>query len=426
MPLSAPCAASSTLTAALLLLPACSAGAVQGGGATDAPPQAPSKPYVTKGPLIAGVTPREAWIAWETAEKRGQSCGEGPPRLVLEAPGKAPASFEDPRCGTIHHVHLSDLSPGTAYAFKLDHGAAHGAPVEGRFSTAPADPNASFQFVVYGDNRDAPAPMPSTRPAHEAVSGAILERERDAAFLVHTGDLALNRLPNRGYQEFFDVERALLASRPIIPVPGTHEKIELDEYDAFVNAASFAGAPHPYYGAADWGGVHFVLLDSFEGPGGKSEIGAEQLRWLEGDLAAAEKAGKLVFAFTHHGPYSHCLKNASCHGGLKPDRGRDALVKILTGHHVAAVFAGPAHYYQRGREGEGCLPYFVVGGGGAPMYEPTHPGPDAPGILVSKKLTSYVVVTVKGRSATFEAKGIDGTVIDSGVLSPAATGTVPR
>ena len=404
-----------------LLLPACSAGTVQGGGASDGKPQAPSKPYVTKGPVITGVTQREAWIAWETAEKRGQGCGEGPPRLVLQAPGKAPASFEDPRCGTIHHVHLSDLAPGTAYTFALDHGNAHGGPVEGRFSTAPADPNASFRFVVYGDNRDAPWPMPSTRPAHEAVSGAILSREPDAAFLVHTGDLALNRPAHHGYQEFFDVERGLLASRPILPVVGNHEKIELDEFDALVNAASFAGAPHPYYGSTDWGGVHFVIIDTFEEHG----LSPEQLRWIESDVAAAEQAGKLVFAVTHQGPYSHCLKNASCHGGLPPKHGRDALVKSLTAHHVAAIFSGHDHYYQRGREGEGCLQYLVVGGGGAPMYEPTPPGPDAPGVAVSKKLTSYVVVTVKGRAATFEAKGTDGSVIDSGALAPAATGPCP-
>jgi hypothetical protein len=101
------------------------------------------------------------------------------------------------------------------------------------------------------------------------------------------------------------------------------------------------------------------------------------------------------------------------------------LAKTLVAHHVAAIFSGHDHYYQHGRGGGGCLDYFVVGGGGAPMYEPTPPGPDAPGVLVSKKASSYMVVTVKGRSATFEAKGTDGSVIDSGVLSPRPTGDCP-
>jgi hypothetical protein len=398
-----------------VLLPACSAGAFQGGSGSA------TKPYVTKGPVITGVTQHEAWVAWETAETRGRGCGDGAPRLVLDIPGKAPASFEDPHCGKVHHVHLEGLAPATAYTFTLDHGAAHGGPVEGRFSTATADPEASFRFVVYGDNRDAPVPMASTRPAHTAIAEAILAHERDAAFLLHTGDLALNLPLQHGYQEFFDVERALLASRPIFPTVGNHEKLELDEFDGLVNAASFARAPHPYYSAADWGAVHFVTLDTFEDHG----IGPAQLAWLEADLAAAEQAGKLVFAVTHQGPYSHCVKGGSCHGGLPKDRGHDALVKTLTAHHVAAIFSGHDHYYQRGREGEGCLQYLVVGGGGAPMYDPAQPGPDAPGVLFAKKLTSYVTVTVKGHAATFEAKGTDGSVIDSGVLAPAATGPCP-
>lgn len=377
-------------------------------------------PYVTKGPVIAGVTQDEAWIAWETAELRDPSkgCVDGAPTVLLSAGNEPGAPFADKACLRIHHVHLTALRPATSYAFALDHGKAHPATVKGRFSTAPTAADAAFSFVIYGDNRDSGPFQASTRPNHEAVAAAILKREGEAAFLVHTGDLALNLPlfsgPDRGYGEFFDVERALLASRPLFPTVGNHEKLELSEFDALVNARSFSRDPHPYYGAMEWGGVHFVFLDSFEEVG----IGLEQQRWLESDLAQARREDKLVLAVAHQGPYSHCSRAGLCHGGLTASHGRDALVKLLVDHQVAAIFAGHDHYYQRGREGPGCLHYFVVGGGGAPMYDPSPPGPDAPGVLAAKKLTSYVVVTVKGRAATFEAKGTDGAVFDSGVLAP--------
>lgn len=399
-----------TALTTLLFLPACSVGSV-----------------VTKGPVIAGVTQREAWVAWETSGRQGQDCGLAP-RVTLSANGQPVGSFGALPCSKTHQVHLADLRPATAYTIGLNHGKDHPTPVDGHFSTAPTDPEATFRFVIYGDNRDASIGKPSTRHNHEAVAAAILNHERDAAFLVHTGDLALNvplvSGPDRGYAEFFDVERALLSSRPIFAVVGNHEKIELDEFDGLINARSFAGDPHPYYSAVDWGAVHFVFIDTFE----KAGVGPEQLAWLEGDLATAHKGGKVIFAITHQGPFSHCRDDGHCHGGLPVTRGRNALLKLLAHHEVAAIFAGHDHYYQRGREGvgEGCLPYFVVGGGGAPMYEPTMPGPDAPGVFVSKKLTSYVVATVKGHAVTFEAKGTDGSVFDSGVLSPMARGECPQ
>jgi len=383
-------------------------------------------PYVTKGPVISGVSRTEAWVAWATAHHQGTgtvcttdswtgSPNTDVPALALSPSVPAGSVFRDSNCSRDHKVHLTGLSPGVRYAFSLDKPWVGGTPATGSFTTAPDGVDGRFSFVVYGDTRDNPTLQASTRPDHLAVSAAVLG-ETDASFLLNTGDLALNILAvsgdDRGYTEFFEVERQLLANRPVFTVIGNHETIDTSDFDAIMNAPGFDGSPHPYYASVEWGQVHVAFVDAFEGPptslgfGGRAPaVSPSQLAWLESDLANARESGRIVFLVAHQGPYSHS-NDASAHGG-SPDV-RDRVVPLMLRYGVRAVFAGHDHYYQRGHEG--CVDYFVVGGGGAPMYEPDA---SAPGVAVAVKAPSYAVVTVDGQRATLLAKKTDGTLIDS-------------
>jgi 3',5'-cyclic AMP phosphodiesterase CpdA len=381
-------------------------------------------PHVTKGPVITGVTQSEAWISWETSVPLGKGKGcrlKGAASFTITPPVVGKKAFSDPTCGQIHHVHLTGMKADTRYllTFPQRYDKSHAAG--GDFVTAPADAKKSFKFIVYGDNRDAPPPQPQTRLDHEAVASAIRRMDWDAAFLLHTGDLALN-LPiaadhERGYAEFFDIERAILASRPVYTVVGNHETIDMGEFDALVNPGSFEKSAHPYWSSYDWGRVHFTLVDSFEGPvreKGDREpgISVEQANWLDADLKGASERGQMIFLASHQSPFSHVLAGQKGHGGSTSVA--NVLVPLMLKYKVATIFAGHDHFYERGHEG--CIDYFVVGSGGAPMYEPDT---KATGVAVAKKQTAYVVVTVNDEGATAVAKGTTGEILDTFKLMPA-------
>ena len=387
-------------------------------------------PFVVKGPVIVGVKPTEAWVTWQTSHHQGKatkvSCAAGSPN------GKAPAltlastdgpgvRFEDPTCSRQHRVHLTALKPGTRYHFTLDRPFAGGAAAEGSFGTPPEKPEGTVRFVVYGDNRDNPITEASTRPAHEAVVKGILARESDADFLLHTGDAALN-LPavsgdDRGYAEFFEVERALLASRPVEMAFGNHESIDPAFYDALLSGPMLAGLAHPHYYSFDWGPVHVAVLDAFENPPKaptpqrEPGVSDAQAKWLDGDLAAAKAKGQQLFLLSHQGAFSHG-ENGAGHGG-SPDM-QKKVVPLMIKHGVLGMFAGHDHYYQRGREG--CTGYYVVGAGGAPEYKPDA---KAPGVVQVHSAPSYLSVTVGPDGAHAEAREAGGEVFDRFDFAPA-------
>ncbi|MBI5477927.1 MAG: metallophosphoesterase family protein [Deltaproteobacteria bacterium] len=406
-------------------------------------------PFVNKGPVITGVTATEAWVAWYTIHHQGTgstcsydwSVSSGPdsykntnvPTLTLSPAAGSGSTFQDPSCDQFHKTHLTGLAPGTRYSFTLDMPYdATPTPATGSFTTAPTGSTGVFQFLVYGDNRNGVGVVQTdTRPLHETLAGALAGLTA-VAFIAHTGDFALN-LPlasgdDRGWTEFFEVERQILRGHPIFPVLGNHESISTSFYDGLLNPAAMAGSTHPYYYSIDWGQVHIAFLDSFEGsqtiidvtprnPG----LTDEQAAWLDADLGAARAAGKLLFVVSHQGAYSYS-NDTSAHGG-GPDV-KAKVVPLMVKHGVLALFAGHDHYYQRGRED--CTDYFVIGGGGADEYEPD---PTAAGVAVAQRTVSFGIVTIDGTAAHIDvydatAPWPGGTppfqVIDSFDLTPAS------
>lgn len=391
-------------------------------------------PYVLKGPVITGVGQNDAWVAWYTAHHQGESSfmnecyndaltgspNDTIPTLTLTSGGK----YADSTCDRYHKVHLTGLAPNTEYSFSLDMPNADGTPALGRFGTAPAPGDTTgFKFLIYGDDRDNPVTSASTRPDHEALVAAMLAQDGDAAFLMNVGDYALNYPAvsgdDRGYAEFFDVERELLASRSIAPVFGNHESIDTTFFDGLLSAPTFAGAPHPYYFSFDWGRLHIACLNSFEGPtdillGGARQpaLSDAQAQWLDADLGAAKSAGKLLLILIHQGAFSHGIGDTP-HGGLPDVQAK--VVPLMLKHGVLGVFAGHDHYYQRGHEG--CTDYVVTGAGGAEMYEPD---PSAPGVVTTFQDVSYVAVSVDPSGVVMaEAKDALGNVFDQWVMREA-------
>ncbi len=108
----------------------------------------------------------------------------------------------------------------------------------------------------------------------------------------------------------------------------------------------------------DWGGAHFVALDSELYHDDRGAGPEEQKAFLERDLATTRKRWK--FAFLHRSLYS-----SSRHG---PDELiREDLEPLFARYCVDVVFSGHDHVYERTAPVMGVT-HVVSGGGGRELY----------------------------------------------------------
>ena len=222
--------------------------------------------------------------------------------------------------------------------------------------------------------------------------------------MIHTGDLVSNGNDTAQWPVFFSIEKELLRKTVFFPALGNHERNSRHFYDFF-------DVRTPYY-SFNWGGAHFVILNSDLGNSASSkqaraDFWAEQLRWLEDDLAASQKAD-FRFVAVHHPPFTAVKRRQ---GGDKPVAD---MVPLFEKYNVSVVFNGHDHNYQHHLKNG--VRYLVTGGGGAPLYEV-----DAPleGITQKAERTEHFVqVQVDGAKALVEAIAVDGRLIDKFELGP--------
>lgn len=152
----------------------------------------------------------------------------------------------------------------------------------------------------------------------------------DFAFL--PGDVADN-----GTAEQYRLVRAALdrLDMPVRIIPGDHdfEPRSLDAYHGVLGAERLPAA-------ATISGHRCVFLDIVSAGAGGSDfrLGAGQLDWLEGELAAAAARGEAVALFMHSYP---------------ADLGEDAapLGRLLRRHPPAVIDMGHTHYNELGNDG---------------------------------------------------------------------------
>lgn len=324
------------------------------------------------GPFVVNVGPRKATVAWvvQTGETK---LGKTPGQLDKTAPVLR-----------AEKVTYAGLEPGQTYYYEIP--GQTGA--KGRFKTPPAG-RAAFSFVVYGDTR-------TRHDVHQRVADAIVKADPD--FVVHTGDLVTDGDETGLWPIFFNIEKTLLRQTAFFPVLGNHERNNRQYFDFF-------DVKNPYY-SFDWGGVHIAVLNSDIGTlpvsqEAKQNFWNEQARWLESDLAKAQKTD-FRFVVMHHPPFTAVKARQA------ESRQVQTLVPIFEKFKVQAVFSGHDHNYQHHLQRG--IHYLVTGGGGAPLYPV-----DAPIPGLTQKLEStehYVTVKVQGDKAQAVAIALDGRVLD--------------
>jgi 3',5'-cyclic AMP phosphodiesterase CpdA len=167
---------------------------------------------------------------------------------------------------------------------------------------------------------------------------AVNALPRDPDFVVFTGDLTHLTLDGKLRRERlaqFRDQIAELRVRDIRLLPGEHDA-SVDHGEAF---REFFGPSHYSF---DHKGIHFVALDNVSDPAGS--IGAEQLAWLQKDLAALPRDAPII-VLTHRPLF-----------GLQPQWGwatRDGAqaLEILQPFSRVTVFYGHIHQEHHHRTG---------------------------------------------------------------------------
>ena len=202
----------------------------------------------------------------------------------------------------------------------------------------------SFEFVVIGDTR------PRFHSEDFQVFDGLIRKinQVNPAFVINLGDLIYGYGLSKGKQwdRYQSVVKAFTV--PYYQLPGNHDTFSKNARRVY--ARRFG----KFYQSFDYGGCHFVLLDTCE-ESRWGYMGQGELNWLRADL----RGNKLhpVFVFLHFPLWEH--------ERIKPayqEFWHDTLHPLFRESGVAGVFGGHYHSYGPTRTIDG-IRYFITGGG---------------------------------------------------------------
>ena len=320
-----------------------------------------------------------------------------------------------------HEATITGLTPGTTYAYDIFITNVDVNSWADQLTTAPVPGTGTTRFIVFGDS--------GTGSSAQRTLASLMNNDTFGLAL-HVGDIAYGNSGGTGdanYATFqswvFDIYRNWLRRRPFFPSPGNHDTRATTDWgraylDLFVlpdeaGAGAYPDHAERYY-SFDYGPVHFVALDT-ERAFQDTARRAEQLRWLDADLAATSQPWKV--AYFHRSPFS----SGEEHG---PDLTvQQAFSPLFEKHGVQLALSGHDHGYERSvpwRTGTDvtrqAVTYVVSGGGGGPLYTMGRSAWTA----ASATAHNYVRVTIAGCTASLAAIGTNGAAFDSKTIDRCA------
>jgi hypothetical protein len=329
---------------------------------------------IVHAPYLQQVTSTSAIVVWSTRESGAArlTYGQTTPSMAVAATSALYAASRTGMGDFYQHVAMIDgLSPSTTYTYDVEVNGVDALAGTGRLKTAPAPGSGSVTFVAFGDSGTGSL-------AQQQIAAAMNADTFDLA--LHGGDLAYGSGDGLGAAThqtttdwFFTTYRDWIGKSPMFPSLGNHDSRTANNdgrpyLDLFVlprdaGAGAYANHAERYY-SFDYGPVHFVALDT-ELAFQDASRRAEQVSWLEADLAASTAPWKVVYF--HRSPFSA--------GG---EHGSDLTVRstfapIFERYGVQLVISAHEHVYERSKPWRtgtsgGFVTYIVSGGGGGPLY----------------------------------------------------------
>lgn len=346
-----------------------------------------------KGPYVQNLAPTSITVMWQLEPQQAA-------RIVVMGPGAGDGSADqrviDVPPSRISEVELDELRPATRYRYRVEVG---DKSWEGELATAPEHgARVPFSFIVLGDSR-------SNAEAHRRVIERVSQEVPD--FILGTGDMVDDGARQEQWQQFFDIERELLADNVYFPSVGNHDRQgrgrTADTYRAYFSLPDNGGDSERYY-AFSYANARVLVLDS----NAHSFSLTGQTAWLERELMAARQDDRVrhIFAVMHHPPFS-----ISLHGGQRDLRER--WTPLFEKYGVTSVFSGHDHCYQRAEKNG--VRYFVSGGAGAPLYprSPRASAIDKAAVQRFERAYHFLRVTVNAGHVDVTAVRVDGSLIES-------------
>ena len=344
----------------------------------------------SRGPFIADAGPDFVEVRWSLD-------GGEPGELVLSSGGIASRTIAPKVEDGLARARVDGLSPDSAIAYRLHEGARWSAA--GRAHTIPAA-GEPVSFVVFGDTR-------TDDVAHAKIAARIATLSPD--LVVNTGDLIENGTIEAIWPRFFAAERGMLAGSLLLPAAGNHDERNL------LNDSTM----RRYFPRAPWyeftaGVVRLIFVDSNRA----YDPGSAQGAWIAAHLASAvedRKAGRIAWICVvhHHPPFS-----SAAHGSEMT--AQRELVPVYERYGVDVVFNGHDHNYEH-LEKNG-IPYFVTGGGGAPLYDTGRVLPES---RLHAKVFHFLQVDADAKSFSVTAIDTDGNVLDRVALAADRARPIP-
>ncbi len=293
--------------------------------------------------------------------------------------------------------------PAILLCLSVPLGAATDRPLKS-FPEAPLQAKAAgadVLFIVGGDNRPTAKGAPLPRVMGTIFSELGLIRPD---FVLWTGDTVYGYCDSRDeleaeYRAFLGAASPLAGAVPLYSSTGNHDIHPGQTCSAPVDR--LCGPPcsqevfrahfGQLYGSFDYAGAHFIALDT-DTPDAEDSVPAGELQWLRADLEA-NKGARAIFLFTHTEFYSAPLIDPPQGQGHPPVANRAELQELFRRYPVKAVFSGHEHiYWREPAEKHDGIDYFVLGGGGAPLYA----SPDRGGF------SHYLIVRLSGDKVSYE------------------------
>ena len=338
---------------------------------------------IVRGPYLSDVTIESIVVSWET-EDASDSLVEHATDAEYTASGGV---YDQLTKGTgdvkRHSVTVRGLIPSTLYHYRVTSDSDVGEDNTFRTAVEWFEP---FTLVAYGDTR-------SNANNHQTVVNRIIEHTPD--LVLNSGDLVDNGNVISQWDIFFDTAKDLMKNVPDDPVLGNHERNSQNYYDLFY-LPSGGGKENEQWYSFDYGNAHFVTLDS------NNRYSADQLTWLENDLARVAGKVQWIFVAFHHPPYS-----SGSHGSEFSTM--SDWLNIFERYGVDMVFNGHDHHYERSLNNG--IWYIVTGGGGAPLRGVNlKPNPYQ---IYTESSLHFCKLHVDGTELVFEMIRADGTVADT-------------